>query len=55
MNIKSTEQTSEPQMSSKLTGAIRFLQEKISRDFGINLEELKEKIITIKNGVISVK
>lgn len=55
MNIKNVEQTSEAQISSKLAGAIRFLQEKISRDFGIGLEELKGKIITIKDSVVSIK
>lgn len=37
-------------VSNKLNSAIKLLEEKISREYGVSIDEIKEKTIIINNG-----
>lgn len=42
-------------VSSKVDVAVRLLEEKLTREYGLSLEELRKSTITIKNGEVTVK
>ncbi len=41
--------------SDKLGVAVRLLEEKLSREYGMSTEELHKATITIKDGEVTVK
>jgi hypothetical protein len=41
--------------ASKVDVAVRLLEEKLSREYDMSLEELRKATITIKNGEVTVK
>jgi hypothetical protein len=41
--------------ADKVQVAVRLLQEKLTREYEVSLEELRKSTITIKNGEITVK
>ena len=42
-------------VDNKVDVAVRLLEEKLSREHGLTIEELRKATITIKNGEITVK
>jgi len=42
-------------INSKVDVAVRLLEEKLSREYDMSLEELRKAIITIKDGEVTVK
>lgn len=40
---------------NKLEAVLNILEEKLSREFGITVEELRKKVITIKNRKVTIK
>lgn len=44
-----------PSSSSKVDVAVRLLEEKLGREYGLSQEELRKATITIKNGEVTVK
>jgi len=41
--------------ASKVDAAVRLLEEKLTREYDMSLEELRKSTITIKNGEVTVK
>ena len=41
--------------SDKLGVAVRLLEEKLTREYDLTLEELRKSTVTIKNGQVSIK
>lgn len=41
--------------SDKVDAAVRLLEEKLTRELDMSLEELRKATITIKNGEVTVK
>ncbi len=41
--------------ASKVDVAVRLLEEKLTREYDMSIEELQKSTITIKNGEITVK
>lgn len=41
--------------ASKVDVAVRLLEEKLTREYDMSLEELRKTTITIKNGEVTVK
>ena len=42
-------------LNNNLESSVRLLEEKIARELGISLEELRERVIKVKNGEVSVE
>lgn len=53
--IEEVKEKVESVLTQKLNNAIRLLLEKISHEFNVTVEELKEKEITIKDGKVTIK
>ena len=41
--------------ASKVDVAVRLLEEKLTREYDMSLEELRKSVVTIKNGQVTVK
>jgi len=41
--------------ASKVVAIVRLLEEKLTREYDMSIEELQKSTITIKNGEITVK
>jgi len=41
--------------ASKVDVAVRLLEEKLTREYDMSIEELRKATITIKNGEVTVK
>jgi len=54
--MRKGEQMAEVQpVASKVDVAVHLLEEKLTREYGLGLEELRKATITIKNGEVTVK
>jgi hypothetical protein len=42
-------------VDNRVDVAVRLLEEKLTREYGLSLEELRKATITIKNGEVTVK
>jgi hypothetical protein len=42
-------------LDNRVDVAVRLLEEKLTREYGLSLEELRKATITIKNGEVTVK
>lgn len=41
--------------NGKIEAMLNLVEEKLSREFGITVEELRKKVITIKNRKVTIK
>jgi hypothetical protein len=52
---KGVKMAEEQPKASKVDVAVRLLEEKLTREYELTLEELRQATITIKNGEVTVK